>query len=180
MTVYYTGIPEVLIVEPAAFEDSRGYFFESFNSRDYADAGITCNFVQDNQSFSRHGVLRGLHYQKGLYAQAKIVRVLAGSVIDVAVDLRKGSPTFGKWVSEELSGDNRRQMYIPKGFAHGFAVLSDTAEFFYKCDNYYNRESEAGIRFDDPDLDIDWKIDRSGLIISEKDMALPFLKDAAL
>jgi dTDP-4-dehydrorhamnose 3,5-epimerase len=175
-----TEISEVLVIELPVFEDPRGFFFESFNSKIFAEAGISGIFVQDNQSFSKHGVLRGLHYQKGSSAQAKIVRVLSGNVIDIVVDIRKGSPTFGKWVSEELSGENRRQLYIPRGFAHGFAVISETAEFFYKCDNYYSRESEAGIRFDDPDLDIDWKIDRAGLIISEKDLALPFLKDAVL
>ncbi|MGA2142538.1 MAG: dTDP-4-dehydrorhamnose 3,5-epimerase [Brevinematales bacterium] len=180
MLVRKTEISEVLVIELPVFEDPRGFFFESFNSKIFAEAGISGIFVQDNQSFSKHGVLRGLHYQKGSSAQAKIVRVLSGNVIDIVVDIRKGSPTFGKWVSEELSGENRRQLYIPRGFAHGFAVISETAEFFYKCDNYYSRESEAGIRFDDPDLDIDWKIDRAGLIISEKDLALPFLKDAVL
>jgi len=180
VTVRNTCIPGVFMIEPAAFEDSRGYFFESFNLKAFAEAGITGDFVQDNQSRSVRFVLRGLHYQKGPWAQAKIVRVLRGTVLDAAVDIRKGSPSFGRCIIEELSGENRRQLYIPRGFAHGFTVLSDSAEFFYKCDNYYNREAEAGIRFDDPDLNINWKIDMSRIIISEKDLKLPFLKDISL
>ncbi len=173
-----TDIPDVLIYEPKVSEDGRGYFFESYNRRVFEEAGIKNEFVQDNQSLSGFGVIRGLHYQLNPHAQAKIVRVLTGTVLDVAVDIRKGSPYFGQCVSVELSGENRRQLYIPRGFAHGFAVLSKTAEFFYKCDNYYNPSHEAGINYKDPELDIDWKIDPSLIVISKKDSDLPLLADA--
>jgi dTDP-4-dehydrorhamnose 3,5-epimerase len=174
-----TEIPDVLIFEPKIFEDNRGYFFEGYNRRIFEEAGIRNDFIQDNQSFSYRGVLRGLHYQMRPYAQAKIVRVLDGMVLDVAVDIRKGSPYYGKWAAVELSGDNRRQLFIPRGFAHGFVVMSKTAIFFYKCDNYYNHSSEAGINYSDPELKIDWKIKPGELIISEKDASLPILTNAS-
>jgi dTDP-4-dehydrorhamnose 3,5-epimerase len=173
-----TEIPDVIIFDPKVYADERGHFFESYNRKAFEDAGIVCIFVQDNQSLSSCGVVRGLHYQLRPHAQAKIVRALEGTVLDVAVDIRKGSPYFGKWVAVELSGENRKQLFIPRGFAHGFAVLSKTAVFFYKCDNYYNPENEAGINCRDPELKIDWKIDPSEMIISGKDMSLPVLGEA--
>lgn len=165
-----TDIPDLLVFEPKVFEDARGYFFESFNAKHFTDAGINPNFVQDNQSFSSRGVLRGLHYQLEPMAQSKLVRVLSGEVIDVAVDIRKGSPTFGKWFSILLSAENKKQLYVPRGFAHGYAVLSETAEFFYKCDNFYSKENERGIMFNDTTLNIDWGMNLDDAIISEKDM----------
>ena len=173
-----TGIPGLVVFEPRVFEDDRGYFFESFNARVFEAAGITRPFVQDNQSRSVKGVLRGLNYQLNPMAQAKLVRVVEGEVVDVAVDLRKGSPTFGKHYSILLSAENKKQLYIPRGFAHGFVVLSSTAEFFYKCDNFYSREHDAGIRFDDPTLGIDWMTDLSAVQVSDKDRDLPFLESA--
>ncbi len=178
MTVTKTHIPGLLIIEPKVFGDSRGYFFESYNQRALHEAGIPDNFVQDNQSKSGYGVLRGLHYQVDPFAQAKLVRVLQGEVYDVAVDLRKESPTYLQWQGEILSAENRKQMFIPRGFAHGFVVLSETAEFFYKCDNFYSREHDAGIRYNDPELNIDWKLPLEKLILSEKDNKLPCLRDA--
>lgn len=177
MVFAHTPIEGLLVFEPSVFHDSRGYFFESFNQKVWEKVGIMRPFVQDNQAFSVYGVLRGLHYQRGEMAQAKLVRVLSGEVLDVAVDLRKGSPTLGQWFSIKLSADNKRQLYVPRGFAHGYAVLSATAELAYKCDNFYSREHEGGIRFDDPDLAIDWEIDLSNARISEKDLALPFWYD---
>ena len=165
-----TEIPDLVVFEPRVFEDARGYFFESFNSKLFEDAGINANFVQDNQSFSTKGVLRGLHYQLDPMAQSKLVRVLHGEVIDVAVDIRKGSPTFGKSFSILLSAENKKQLYVPRGFAHGYAVLSETAIFFYKCDNFYSKENERGIMFNDALLNIDWGIDLPDAIISEKDL----------
>ena len=176
-----TKLSGCFIIEPAVFEDERGYFMESFNSlRFNAAIGAEINFLQDNQSFSSKGVIRALHYQTGEHAQSKLVRVLIGTVLDVAVDLRKDSPTYKEHVSVELSAENKKQLFIPRGFAHGFVVLSDTAEFFYKCDNYYNKESEGGIIFNDPTLNIDWKLSADQCKVSEKDLALPTLEMARL
>lgn len=169
MKVIKTDIEGVFIIEPIVFEDERGYFFESYNQADLKKQGIDYNFIQDNQSKSRYGTIRGIHFQKGEFSQAKLVRVLEGSVLDVAVDLRKNSPTFGKHVAVELSAENKRQLMIPRGFGHGFSVLSETAVFAYKCDNVYNKASECGIRYNDPTLNIDWKIDENKAILSEKD-----------
>lgn len=177
MKVFKTEIDGVFIIEPVVFEDERGYFFESYNQEDLKKQGIDYNFIQDNQSKSRYGTVRGIHFQKGEYAQAKLVRVLEGKVLDVAVDLRRGSPTFGKHVAVELSAENRRQLMIPRGFGHGFSVLSDTAVFAYKCDNVYNKASEGGLRYNDPALGIDWKIDADKAILSEKDKVNPLLEE---
>lgn len=172
-----TEIPGLLLVEPTVFGDSRGYFFESFNAQEYLQAGIPAAFVQDNQSFSAYGVIRGLHFQRNPNAQTKLVRVLSGKILDVAVDIRRGSPTYGKVFSIELSAENKRQLYIPRGFAHGFSVLSETAEVLYKCDNFYHKASEGGIRFDDPALAIDWRIAQGKELISAKDALLPGLQE---
>ena len=169
MHILTTHIADVVIVEPKVFADSRGYFFESYNHKAFLKAGIDVNFVQDNESKSSYGVVRGLHCQLGDHAQAKLVRVLSGKVIDVAVDFRKNSPTYGQHVSVELSAENKRQLFIPKGFLHGFAVLSKTCIFSYKCDNYYHKESEFSVRYDDPDLNIDWGIPSQDIIVSDKD-----------
>lgn len=169
-------IPGLILIEPVVHEDSRGYFFESYNKKLFSENAIENNFVQDNQSLSSYGTVRGLHYQMNPHAQAKLVRVLHGSIIDVAVDIRKGSPTYGHSYTIELSSQNRKQLYIPTGFAHGFSVISETAIVMYKCDTYYNKESEGGIRFDDPTLKIDWQIPESKMIISDKDLRLPFLE----
>lgn len=177
MKVFKTEIDGVFIVEPIVFEDERGYFFESYNKENLKAQGIDYDFIQDNQSKSRYGTIRGIHFQKGEYAQAKLVRVLEGTVLDVAVDLRRGSPTFGRHVAVELSAENRRQLMIPRGFGHGFSVLSETAVFAYKCDNVYNKASEGGLRYDDPALGIDWKIDPSKAILSEKDKVNPLLEE---
>lgn len=168
-----TNIAGLLVFEPIVFEDNRGYFFESFNAMTYKEAGIEVNFVQDNQSWSKYGVIRGLHYQLNPHAQTKLIRVLSGKILDVAVDIRKGSPTFGKSFSVELSAENKKQFFIPEGFAHGFSVLSDHAEVLYKCDAFYSRESEAGILYNDNSLSIDWKIPAGKEIVSEKDLKLP-------
>jgi dTDP-4-dehydrorhamnose 3,5-epimerase len=170
-------IPGLIIVEPAVFEDSRGYFFEAYNSSLFKSNGIGCDFVQDNQSLSGYGVIRGLHYQMNPFAQAKLVRVLSGRILDVAVDIRKESPTFGKHFDIELSSENKKQLFIPHGFAHGFSVLSETAIVLYKCDTFYNKESEGGIRFDDPALNINWQVDSGKAVVSGKDEALPLFKD---
>lgn len=172
-----TKIKDVVIFEPRIFTDDRGYFFETYNEKLFNDSGITAKFVQDNQSKSSYGVIRGLHFQKGEHAQAKLVRVLQGSVLDVAVDLRAGSETYGKHVAVELSDVNNLQLFIPRGFAHGFSVLSRTAVFAYKCDNLYCKESEGGIDCSDPDLDIDWQIPAEDWILSEKDKLHPLFKD---
>jgi dTDP-4-dehydrorhamnose 3,5-epimerase len=172
-----TAIPGVLIVEPKVFEDSRGYFFESYNELTFQKEGIHIRFVQDNQSSSAYGVIRGLHYQQAPYAQTKLVRVIYGAILDVAVDIRKGSPTYGHKVCLELSAANKRQLLIPKGFAHGFSVLSDVAEVMYKCDALYNKESDAGIIYNDPVLNIDWQIPAEEAIISDKDKVLPQMAD---
>lgn len=175
-----TPLSDCYIIHDTVFEDSRGYFFESFNQQKFtALTGIDRPFVQDNQSSSVRGVLRGLHFQRGQYAQAKLVRVLQGTVLDVAVDIRKGSPTFGQHFAMELSDTSKTQLYIPRGFAHGFIVLSDTAVFFYKCDNVYNKQSEGGIMYNDPSLGIDWKLDDADLILSDKDKVNPLLTDIA-
>lgn len=173
-----TPIQDLLIFEPKIFEDARGYFFESFNSAVFAEKSINTNFVQDNQSKSTYGVLRGLHYQLNPFSQAKLVRVISGEVLDVAVDIRQNSRTYGKHFSIILSAENKKQLYIPRGFAHGFVVLSETAEFFYKCDNFYSKDFDAGIIYNDPELNIDWKIDATKLIVSEKDANLPLFKEA--
>jgi len=178
MNIIETGLSGLLIIEPKVFGDERGYFYESYNKSTFDNLGLEFNFVQDNQSQSFKNVLRGLHYQIEPYAQAKLVRVFKGKVLDVAVDIRKGSSTYGKWHGVVLSESNKRQLLIPRGFAHGFVVLSESAEFFYKCDNYYSKDHEGGIRFDDPDLAIDWQIDRSKAILSDKDEALPLLNEA--
>lgn len=181
MIIKETKLKGCFILEPNIFQDKRGYFFESYNKNTFEKfIGDEINFVQDNQSHSVFGVVRALHYQRGDYAQAKLVRVLQGTVLDVAVDLRKQSSTFGEYVSIELSAENRKQLYIPRGFAHGFVTLSETAEFFYKCDNYYNRESEGGIIYNDNDLAIDWKLAPNSMIVSDKDILLPRFKNALL
>jgi dTDP-4-dehydrorhamnose 3,5-epimerase len=168
-----TDIEGVFIFEPAVYKDERGHFFESYNEQTFHQQGITNKFVQDNQSFSKFGVIRGLHYQLDPHPQTKLVRVLQGRILDVAVDIRTGSPTFGKYVSAELSSENKRQLLVPRGFAHGFSVLSDTAEVSYKCDGLYDKASEGGIRFDDPQLNIDWQLPLDKAIVSSKDLALP-------
>ncbi len=172
-----TAIPGVVIIEPKVFGDARGYFFESWSQRDFDAAVTPVVFVQDNESKSRYGVLRGLHFQKGEYAQAKLLRVVKGRVLDVAVDIRNGSPTFGQHVAVELSEDNHRQLFIPRGFAHGFAVLSEEAVCQYKTDNFYCREAEGAIAWDDPALGIDWMVPAEDIVLSEKDRHNPFLKD---
>ncbi len=168
-----TGIEGLKIFEPRVFEDDRGYFFESFNAKVFEDAGITEGFVQDNRARSTFGVLRGLHYQTGEYAQAKLVTVLEGVVLDVVVDLRPDSVTYGQSYSVSLSFENRLQLYIPRGFAHGYVVLSETAEFFYKCDNFYSKAHEGGLLYNDPQLKIDWRIELDQVILSEKDKVHP-------
>ena len=179
MRIEETILEGCYLIHDTFFGDERGYFFESFNRKTFlSQTGLDIEFVQDNQSGSQKGVLRGLHFQTGEFAQAKLVRVLNGLVLDVAVDLRKKSPTFGKHVAVELSGDSRTQFFIPRGFAHGFVVLSERANFFYKCDNYYHKESEGGIIFNDPELAIDWKLKPEELLLSEKDKSLPGFKTA--
>ena len=178
MQTEQTPLQDCYIINDTVFTDSRGYFFESFNAKKFESlTGISVQFVQDNQSASTRGVLRGLHMQTKENAQAKLVRVLEGSVLDIAVDLRKYSSTFGKWFSIELTGENHKQLYIPRGFAHGFVVLSSKAVFFYKCDNFYNAASELGIMYDDPDLKIDWMLSKDDLILSEKDKKNAYLAD---
>lgn len=177
MRIIPTEIDGVLILEPRIFRDGRGYFFESFNQKEFEDKVGAAAFVQDNESKSCYGVVRGLHFQKGEHAQSKLVRVVKGRVLDVAVDLRPGSRTFGKHVSVELSEDNHLQFFIPRGFAHGFSVLSEEAVFQYKCDNFYCPESEGAIAWDDPDLAIDWRIPADRIILSEKDRSHPRLRD---
>lgn len=177
MPFIQTKIKDVVVFEPRIFTDDRGYFFETYNEKLFNDNGITAKFVQDNQSKSSYGVIRGLHFQKGEHAQAKLVRVLQGSVLDVAVDLRAGSETYGKYVAVELSDVNNLQLFIPRGFAHGFSVLSRTAVFAYKCDNLYCKESEGGIDCNDPDLGIDWQIPVEDRVLSEKDKLHPLFKD---
>lgn len=175
MEIIKTKIPGLLIIKPVVFEDDRGYFFESFNNKKFQDAGVDVHFLQDNESKSQKGVLRGLHFQNPPYAQGKLVRVMRGSVLDVAVDIREGSPTYGQWESIVLSGENKIMYWIPAGMAHGFATLEDNTIFFYKCTNIYNKESEGSIRWDDPDFGIEWGIENP--ILSEKDKISPLFKD---
>ena len=177
MPFIQTPISNLLVFEPKIHEDSRGYFFESFNLQTFRSEGIEINFVQDNQSSSNYGVIRGLHYQLNPSAQVKLIRVLSGRILDVAVDIRKGSPTFGKSFSIELSAENKKQLFIPAGFAHGFSVLSEQAEVLYKCDSFYNKDREAGILYNDPSLSVDWKIPAGKEIISEKDKGLPLFTE---
>lgn len=178
MNVIKTEIDGVLIIEPRIFNDGRGYFFEAYSRREFEALVRKVDFVQDNESRSSYGVVRGLHFQKPPYSQSKLVRVISGTVLDVAVDIRKGSPTFGRHVAVELSGDNHRQLFIPRGFAHGFAVLSNEAVFQYKCDSFYAPQSEGAIAWDDPDLGIDWRIPPERVVLSEKDRHHDRLKDA--
>jgi len=176
MKVEATKLKDCFIIHDTVFKDDRGYFFESFNQQKFASlTGLNVHFVQDNQSKSTRGVLRGLHFQQGEHAQAKLVRVLEGKVLDVAVDIRKDSSTFGEYVAVELTAENHLQLFVPRGFAHGFVVLSDTATFFYKCDNFYNKASEGGLIYNDSAINIDWQINQSEVLLSEKDAALPTL-----
>lgn len=177
MNVIKTAIDGVVIIEPRLFKDDRGYFFESFSERDFNAQVRTVRFVQDNESKSSYGVLRGLHFQKPPFAQSKLVRVVKGAVLDVAVDIRKGSPTFGQHVAVELTEENHRQFFIPRGFAHGFSVLTDEVIFQYKCDNFYAPQSEGAIAWNDPALGIDWRIPADKVVLSEKDKHHPLLKD---
>jgi dTDP-4-dehydrorhamnose 3,5-epimerase len=176
MEIEQTGLKDCLIIKPRVFEDPRGYFFESFNQSTFEEkTGLSGRFVQDNQSYSCYGVIRGLHAQTGEFAQAKLVRVTKGEVLDVAVDVRPSSPTYGKHIAVRLSAENKLQLYIPRGFVHGFSVLSDTAEFLYKCDNFFNKASETGVIYNDPELNIDWLIPEEDQAISDKDLLLkPF------
>lgn len=178
LDIEHTGFPGLLVILPHVHEDSRGYFFETWNQADFSAKGLDYQFVQDNQSRSVYGTVRGLHYQLEPYAQAKLVRVFHGEVLDVVLDLRKGSPTFGKHFSIILSATNRKQLLIPRGFAHGFSVLSRVAEFFYKCDNFYSREYERGIAYNDPRLAIDWILPTGEMILSDKDRNLPDFANA--
>lgn len=181
MNIVHTKLEGCFILEPRIFNDGRGYFYESYNKNTFKNVtGLDVDFVQDNQSFSSKGVLRGLHYQIGEAAQAKLVRVISGAVIDVAVDIRKGSATFGQYVAVELSSDNKKQLFVPRGFAHGFVVLTDEAEFAYKCDNFYSKEHERGIIYNDGQLGIQWPFEEDALLVSEKDAILPLFKDAEL
>ena len=177
MTIETTPIQDLVIINPTVFEDARGYFFEAYNQNALVAEGIHINFVQDNQSFSKRGTLRGLHYQNPPFAQAKLVRVLQGEIVDICVDIRKDSSTYGQHYAIRLSAENKKQLLIPHGFAHGFSVLSETAIVFYKCDQFYNKASEGGIRFDDPTLNIDWGIDLTSAIVSDKDLELPNFSD---
>ncbi|NBC83204.1 MAG: dTDP-4-dehydrorhamnose 3,5-epimerase [Bacteroidetes bacterium] len=177
MTIRETGLPGLKIIVPKVFEDDRGYFFESYNQKKFQENDIQFTFIQDNESKSNYGVIRGLHFQKNPHAQTKLVRVLQGSIYDVAVDIRKGSPTYGQWYGAELSESNKKQFLIPKGFAHGFSVLSETAIVFYKCDHFYAPETEGGIIYNDPTLNINWKIEKGKEIISQKDIKLPKFQD---
>lgn len=177
MNIEQTAIKDLVVLNPTVFEDSRGYFFEAYNQAKFEHNGITYQFIQDNQSFSKRGVIRGLHLQDKPFAQAKLVRVLQGEILDVAVDLRKESPTYGQHFSVVLSAENKKQLMVPHGFAHGFSVLSETASVLYKVDQVYHKESERGIRFDDPTLNIDWQLEASEIIVSEKDLVLPYFKD---
>ncbi len=176
MPFHQTDIPGLILFEPKVFGDDRGYFFESYNTNTFEmEGGLKANFVQDNQAFSARGVLRGLHYQTGDAAQAKLVRVLEGEVLDVVVDIREGSPTYGQYHKQRLSAENKLQMFVPRGFAHGYVVLSETAVFFYKCDNFYSKANEGGLRFDCPVLNIDWEINADELIVAERDRNFPSL-----
>lgn len=174
MNIIKTSIEGIVIIEPRLFKDERGYFFESFNQREFEEKVFKTTFVQDNESKSGYGVIRGLHYQKPPFAQSKLVRVIKGAVLDVAVDIRKGSPTFGQHVAVELTEENHRQFFIPRGFAHGFSVLSEEVIFQYKCDEFYHPEAEGAIAWNDTELGIDWKIPRDKVILSEKDSGILF------
>ena len=178
MEVIKTEIEGVVIIEPRIFKDDRGYFYESVSQREFEEKVCRTTFVQDNQSKSSYGVVRGLHFQKPPYSQSKLVRCIKGAVLDVAVDIRKGSPTFGKYVAVELTEDNHRQFFVPRGFAHGFAVLSGEAVFQYKCDNFYNKESEGSVAWNDPELAIDWRIPAEKVLLSEKDKQSKTISDA--
>ncbi len=177
MPFFTTDIPDLLVYEPRIFEDSRGYFFESYNNQTFVAGGVTMTFVQDNQARSCYGVVRGLHYQLPPNAQTKLVRALQGTILDVAVDLRVGSPTYGKVFTIELSAENKKQLLVPKGFAHGYSVLSETAEVMYKCDAFYSKESEGGLFYADPALNIDWKIPADKAIVADKDLVNPTLEN---
>jgi dTDP-4-dehydrorhamnose 3,5-epimerase len=177
MQIIQSTIAGVSLIQPKVFEDDRGYFFESFNQRIFDEMNLAFDWVQDNQSSSSYGVIRGLHFQLNPFAQAKLVRVFKGTILDIVVDIRKGSPHYGQVFSVELSAENKTQILIPKGFAHGFSVLSETAEVFYKCDNYYHKSSEGGIIYNDPTLGIDWKIPADKAVISDKDLLLPTLSE---
>lgn len=178
MIIEKTNIEDCLIITPNVYKDKRGYFFESFNQSSFkTETGLDISFVQDNESYSTRGVLRGLHYQTGEYAQAKLVRVIKGKILDIAVDLRENSKSYGKHTSIILSDENRKQLFIPRGFAHGFVVLSDEVIFSYKCDNYYNKSSEAGLIYNDPQLKLNWLLSEDELLISDKDLKLPRLVD---
>ncbi len=180
MNIIETPLLGLVIIEPRVFEDQRGYFFESYQEKRYLDSGINAQFIQDNESKSVRGVVRGLHYQLAPYSQAKLVRVIQGTVFDVAVDLRKGSLTFGQWYGLELTSNNKKQLFVPRGFAHGFSVLSKTAIFTYKCDNIYNHKTERAINAFDPKLGIDWRLDKSDQIISDKDKQAPMFEAAEM
>ena len=177
MNLEPTFIKDLVVLTPTVFEDERGYFFEAYNKSKLSDLGIEIDFVQDNQSFSKKGTLRGLHYQNPPFAQTKLVRVLQGEIMDVAVDLRNDSPTYGQYFGVVLSAENKKQLLVPQGFAHGFSVLSETAVVSYKCDQYYNKPSEGGIRFDAASLNIDWGMDLATAIVSEKDLILPTIEN---
>ncbi|MEO6547559.1 MAG: dTDP-4-dehydrorhamnose 3,5-epimerase [Ferruginibacter sp.] len=177
MPIITTEFRDLLIFEPVVFEDSRGYFFESYNAKVFSSSGIEIKFVQDNQARSTYGVIRGLHYQLSPFAQTKLIRVLSGSILDVAVDLRVGSPTYGRSYSLELTAENKKQLLVPKGFAHGYSVLSETAEVMYKCDEFYNKQSEGGLLYNDPALMIDWLIPADKAIVADKDLVHPILKN---
>jgi dTDP-4-dehydrorhamnose 3,5-epimerase len=178
MKIIKTSIADLLIIEPDIFKDERGYFFETYNLNRYYENGITADFIQDNEAFSNYGVLRGLHYQLAPYTQAKLVRVVQGRVLDVAVDLRRNSPTFKQWISMEISAENKRQFLVPRGFAHGYSVLEDQTIFVYKCDNVYHKASERSINPFDPSLNIDWGIPKDKILLSPKDIANPNIEDA--
>ena len=173
MPIIKTDFPGLLIIEPVVHNDSRGYFFESYNQQVFAAGGVDMKFVQDNQARSTYGLIRGLHYQLDPHAQTKLVRALSGTILDVVVDIRLGSPTYGLAYTIELSAENKRQLLVPKGFAHGYSVLSETAEVMYKCDAFYNKQSEGGLMYNDPKLGIDWRIPADKAIVAEKDLALP-------
>ncbi|TDW95800.1 dTDP-4-dehydrorhamnose 3,5-epimerase [Dinghuibacter silviterrae] len=178
MPFFETGFEGLVVYEPRVFHDDRGYFFESYNQKVFEAEGFERTWVQDNQARSTYGVIRGLHFQHEPYAQTKLIRSLEGTILDVVVDIRKGSPTYGKVFAIELSAANKRQLLVPRGFAHGYSVLSETAEILYKCDNFYNKAAEGGIRYDDPSLNIDWKIPAEHAVLSTKDVELPVLAEA--
>lgn len=178
MNVLKTAIDGVVIIEPCIFKDSRGYFFESFSEKKFCEEVMNTRFVQDNESKSNYGVIRGLHYQKPPYCQSKLIRVVKGAVLDVAADIRKGSPTFGQYIAVELTADNHRQLFVPRGFAHGFSVLSEDVIFQYKCDNYYAPQAEGAIAWNDPMLNINWRIPYNKIILSEKDKYHPYIENS--